>query len=96
MSLLRGKVSEQALEALEVFTRHNGWNEEDLQGWREFIVLTHLDGHYARRDELGQHLRETRPEDTDDETESLLDEYNESIKLLQVYDSLSSHAVLEN
>lgn len=95
-SALNGKVSQRALESLEVFTRHGGVNEEDLRGWREFIVRTYLDGKAAPRDALRDHLRETRPEDGVEGTESWLDEYEESLQLLKTYDRVASSTRHEN
>lgn len=79
---LTGLVSENALEDLEVFTRHNGLNREDIEGWRRFIVRTFREDRHAPRDELRRHLRETRPEDTEEATENRLDEYADGLALL--------------
>lgn len=93
---LNGKVSERALEALEVFTRHGGVNEDDLKGWREFIVRTFLDGKSAPRDALRKHLLATRPDDGQETTEQWLDEYEEAFKLLKVYERLAHRSRDEN
>lgn len=86
---LTGKVSQRALEELEGFTRHNGWNEDDLEHWRNFIVYTFLDHRTAYRDDLREHLKETRREDSEDRREQLLDEYEEALRLLKAYVALS-------
>lgn len=86
---LEGKVSERALEALEIFTRHCGTNEDDLRGWREFIIYTHLDRRPATRDTLREHLRVARSDDSTERIENWLDEYEEAMQVLKTYDQVA-------
>jgi hypothetical protein len=89
---LKGKVSERALEALEMFTRHGALNIEDVRGWHEFIVYTHLDGRHADRDALREHLKATRSEDSEERTEEWIDLYEEGLEILKTYDRLAPRA----
>jgi hypothetical protein len=83
---LKGKVSDEALDDLEGFTRHNGWNDDDSDHWRDFIVRTYREGRRADRDALREHLKATRPDDSEKQTEDLVDEYEEGHRILKIYD----------